>query len=194
MEAIWDTHRGLHRSKGLLMTITDGVIVAIVGLLGAVISGLLAARNAGKQVLAERERSKLEAETKRAELMTSVHAEATGAARNMYQELCAEQQKRIEQQHKDLSALAADVHALREQLTSAQVELGATRRELIITQEALRETRQELLDTRVLLAATKDELLSSREGQRKLELECVALRGRVKDLETELAIYKKTGG
>jgi chromosome segregation ATPase len=175
------------------MTITEGIVVAFLGMLAAVISGLLAARNAGKQVRAERDRAALEDDTRRDELLASVNKEATGAARQMYQELCTEQQKRITQQHNDIGMLAADVGLLRGQLVQAQSDMAATRRELVLTQDELRTTRAELQATRDLLESTKQELLASRAGQRQLEVECVSLRTRVKDLETELARYKAKG-
>jgi hypothetical protein len=195
MGAIRSTRLGRrHRNKGHAMTLTEGIVVAFFGLLAAIISGLLAARNASKQVQAERERTAKDEEAKRDALLASVHQEAATSGRELYQQLCGEQQARIDQQHKDLAGLSADVTALRSQLTLAQSELIVTRHELVVTQDELRKTRTELQETRDLLTSTKAELLASRDRQQQLETESQGLRLRVKALETELATYKKTGG
>jgi peptidoglycan hydrolase CwlO-like protein len=182
-ELTWPSHRTWHRSKERsIVTITECIIAALLSFMVAILGSLLAARKASRDLRLERDRLAADENGKRNALLASVHKEAADSGRELYQQLCNEQQARITQQHTDIQALAQDVGLLRGQLTTAQAEMAATRHELIQTQEELRKTRTELQQTRDLLASTKAELVASREAQAALLIETDKLRARVLEL------------
>ncbi len=131
------------------------LVIALCALIGVIVSNVLtymaSTRNATRQVTLQRETDIRAAEEKRDALLASVRDTAASSGRELYQQLCTEQQERITQQHGDLLEFA-------DQQMRMRVDLENVSRDLRTEKDELRKARIELEDVRRTLSARIVEL------------------------------------